>query len=93
MLEDSHLERSPALPWSVNKEDDNKLGNATKRATTMEPLCWEEGLGELGLLSMGKRRLRGDLRAAASAWRGCERAGEGLGQGPGVMGQGGMASS
>jgi len=44
----------------------------------LEPLCWEERLGEMGLLSLAKRRLWGDLRAAASAWRGCERAGEGL---------------
>jgi len=44
----------------------------------LEHLRCEDRLGELGLLGLGKRGLRGDLRAAASAWRGCERAGEGL---------------
>jgi len=33
-------------------------------------LCYKDRLRELGLFCLEKRKLRGDLRAAASAWRG-----------------------
>jgi len=58
----------------------------------LEPLCWEEGLGELGLLSLGRRRLQGDLTAACQGFKGaCGKGGERLltrawGIGQGVMG-------
>jgi len=88
---------SPALePSAQGRAGAVGVGPEEAPAMTqgLEPLCWEERLGELGLLSLGRRRLRGDLREVFQNFMGVyKRAGEGLGQGQGVRGQWGMALS
>ena len=63
-----HLEHC-VQRWSPQHRRDMDLfgciqRNATKLTQGMEHLPYEDGLRELGLCSMGRRRLWGELRAA-----------------------------
>jgi len=73
-----HLESCIPLSDLQNKKDMDLLDRVQRRATKMirglEHLSYDNWLGELGLFSLEKSRLQGDLRVAEGSlhksWRG-----------------------
>ena len=64
--------------WGPQHSTDTDLLERVRRrdremARGLEPLWWGERLGEVGLLSLGKRRLQGDLIAAFQCLKGADK--------------------